>query len=141
MPITNRIKWMITCEKRLAFRASYPLSRSRNHSRIQSSLLMRVRFQGDPVTSLKEWWNNDNNSGALVFALDEGFMKSLWCQIEVRCKILCPSRSCLFKGTALDSKTFKPFVKGLDNDRRGHYNALCAIINGYGSQHEGNLRF
>ena len=71
-------------------------------------------------------------------------MKSVLCQTEVRCKILYPSRSCVFKGTALISKNFKPLIKGHDNDREGisgRYNAVCAIISRYGSQHEGNLRF
>ena len=71
-------------------------------------------------------------------------MKSVLCQIEVRCKILYPSRSCVFKGTALVSKTLKPLIKGHDNDHegiRGSCNAACAILNEYGSQYEGNLRF
>ena len=52
--------------------------------------------------------------------------------------------SYVFVGTVLVSKTIKPFVKGLDNDCeriRGCCNFACAIINKYGSQHEGNLRF
>ena len=50
----------------------------------------------------------------------------------------------MFKGTALVSKTLKPLIKGHDNDHegiRGSCNAACAILNEYGSQHEGNLRF
>ena len=50
----------------------------------------------------------------------------------------------MFIGTALVSNTFKPLIKGHDNDREGiggSCNAACAILNEYGSQYEGNLRF